>query len=70
MIKIYDLCCQQIFFFEILSSDTIIFFFLGHGLYGEDVPAGGIVTGIGRVQNREVMIVANDATVKAGLLLL
>src|SRR5512139_2456617 len=29
-------------------------------------PGAGIVTGIGRVSNREVMIVANDATVKGG----
>jgi acetyl-CoA carboxylase carboxyltransferase component len=38
----------------------------GEGLYGEDIPAAGIVTGIGRVSNRNVMIVANDATVKGG----
>ncbi|XP_077980038.1 methylcrotonoyl-CoA carboxylase beta chain, mitochondrial-like [Glandiceps talaboti] len=39
----------------------------GHQLYdGEDVPAGGIVTGIGRVAGVECMIVANDATVKGG----
>jgi 3-methylcrotonyl-CoA carboxylase beta subunit len=39
----------------------------GHELYdGEVVPSGGIVTGIGRVQGQEVMIVANDATVKGG----
>ena len=38
----------------------------GHGLYGDAVPAGGIVTGIGRVMGRECMIVANDATVKGG----
>ena len=36
------------------------------GLYGGDVPAGGIVTGIGRVCGRECVIVANDATVKGG----
>src|SRR5262249_31899318 len=36
------------------------------GLYDDDAPAGGIVTGIGRVSNREVLIVANDATVKGG----
>jgi len=36
-------------------------------LYGADiVPAGGIVTGIGRVMGHECMIVANDATVKGG----
>jgi 3-methylcrotonyl-CoA carboxylase beta subunit/propionyl-CoA carboxylase len=35
-------------------------------LYDNDAPAAGIVTGIGRVSGREVMIVANDATVKGG----
>ncbi len=38
----------------------------GHGLYGGDAPGAGIVTGVGVVQGREVMIVANDATVKGG----
>jgi 3-methylcrotonyl-CoA carboxylase beta subunit len=37
-----------------------------HGLYGGDVPAAGIVTGIGRVAGRECVIVANDPTVKGG----
>jgi 3-methylcrotonyl-CoA carboxylase beta subunit len=36
------------------------------GMYDGRVPASGIVTGIGRVCGREVMIVANDATVKGG----
>jgi 3-methylcrotonyl-CoA carboxylase beta subunit/propionyl-CoA carboxylase len=36
------------------------------GLYDDEAPAAGIVTGIGRVSGREVMIVANDATVKGG----
>ncbi|MDQ3347844.1 MAG: methylcrotonoyl-CoA carboxylase, partial [Acidobacteriota bacterium] len=35
-------------------------------LYDNAAPAGGIVTGIGRVSGREVLIVANDATVKGG----
>jgi acetyl-CoA carboxylase carboxyltransferase component len=35
-------------------------------LYGGEAPGAGIVTGIGRVSDREVMIVANDATVKGG----
>ena len=35
-------------------------------LYDNDAPSAGIVTGIGRVSGREVMIVANDATVKGG----
>jgi 3-methylcrotonyl-CoA carboxylase beta subunit len=37
-----------------------------HGLYGDEVPCGGIITGIGRVSGRECMIVVNDATVKGG----
>ncbi|MGH8660075.1 MAG: carboxyl transferase domain-containing protein [Gammaproteobacteria bacterium] len=36
------------------------------GLYEDEVPSAGIVTGIGRIQGREVMIIANDATVKGG----
>ena len=37
------------------------------GVYGKDhVPSAGIVTGIGRVHGVEVMVVANDATVKGG----
>jgi 3-methylcrotonyl-CoA carboxylase beta subunit len=36
------------------------------GMYGSEVPAAGIVTGIGRVQGHECVIVANDATVKGG----
>ena len=35
-------------------------------LYNGDAPSAGIVTGIGRVSGREVLIVANDATVKGG----
>jgi acetyl-CoA carboxylase carboxyltransferase component len=35
-------------------------------LYDNDAPAAGIVTGIGRVSGRDVVIVANDATVKGG----
>src|SRR5438270_981698 len=35
-------------------------------MYDDDAPAAGIVTGIGRVSGREVLIVANDATVKGG----
>ncbi|KAJ5649940.1 methylcrotonoyl-CoA carboxylase beta chain [Penicillium longicatenatum] len=39
----------------------------GHGVYeGEDVPAGGIITGIGTVEGVNCMIVANDSTVKGG----
>jgi acetyl-CoA carboxylase carboxyltransferase component len=35
-------------------------------MYDNDAPAAGLVTGIGRVSDREVLIVANDATVKGG----
>lgn len=38
----------------------------GYDLYEEEVPCGGIITGIGRVSGRECVIVANDATVKGG----
>uniref|UniRef100_A0A2C9KCJ9 methylcrotonoyl-CoA carboxylase n=1 Tax=Biomphalaria glabrata TaxID=6526 RepID=A0A2C9KCJ9_BIOGL len=39
----------------------------GYELYGEDhVPAGGIITGIGRVSGVECIITANDPTVKGG----
>ncbi|HSJ90388.1 MAG TPA: carboxyl transferase domain-containing protein [Anaerolineales bacterium] len=37
-----------------------------YDLYENEGPGAGIVTGIGRVSNREVLIVANDATVKGG----
>lgn len=36
------------------------------GVYETDVPSAGIITGIGLVHGQEVMIVANDATVKGG----
>jgi len=35
-------------------------------MYDNDAPGAGLVTGIGRVSGREVLIVANDATVKGG----
>ena len=37
-----------------------------HGVYGMDVPAAGLITGVGTIHGRQVMIVANDATVKGG----
>jgi acetyl-CoA carboxylase carboxyltransferase component len=37
-----------------------------NGMYDDDAPAAGIVTGIGSVCGKEVAIVANDATVKGG----
>src|SRR5437899_12752994 len=38
------------------------------GMYGEwgGAPSAGVVTGIGTVSDRRVMLIANDATVKAG----
>jgi 3-methylcrotonyl-CoA carboxylase beta subunit len=36
------------------------------GVYGEDLPGAGLITGIGRVSGRECMVVANDPTVKGG----
>jgi 3-methylcrotonyl-CoA carboxylase beta subunit len=36
------------------------------GLYDGQAPAAGLITGIGRVAGREVVVVANDATVKGG----
>ena len=42
--------------------------FAGYGMYEEHggCPAGGVVAGLGKIEGRLVMIVANDATVKAG----
>ena len=37
-----------------------------YGLYGGDVHSASLITGIGRISNRECMIVANDATIKGG----
>jgi len=39
-----------------------------HGMYEEwgSLPAAGVVTGIGKVSGRRCMVIANDATVKAG----
>ena len=37
-----------------------------HGMYEFEVPMAGIITGIGRVMGREVMVVCNDPTVKGG----
>ena len=37
-----------------------------HGMYDDAAPAAGLITGIGRVNGLEVVVVANDATVKGG----
>ena len=54
---------------ELIDSDTPFLEFstlAANGLYNDEVPSAGIVTGIGVVHDREVMIIANDATVKGG----
>lgn len=38
----------------------------GYDLYPDEIPAGGIITGVGKIMGIECMIVANDATVKGG----
>src|ERR1700737_1268692 len=42
--------------------------FAAHGMYEEwgGAPAAGVITGLARIETRLVMIIANDATVKAG----
>ena len=37
-----------------------------HGLYDGAAPCAGVIAGVGRVMGQEVMVVANDATVKGG----
>ena len=37
-----------------------------HDMYDGDAPGAGIITGVGRIEGRECMIVCNDATVKGG----
>ncbi len=37
-----------------------------YGLYNNEVPSAGIITGIARVHGQEVIVIANDATVKGG----
>src|SRR6266404_3329654 len=39
---------------------------VAHDLYNAQAPAAGVVTGVGRIAGREAVVVANDATVKAG----
>ncbi|MEM8531047.1 MAG: carboxyl transferase domain-containing protein, partial [Chloroflexota bacterium] len=54
---------------RLLDMDTPFLEFsalAAHEVYDDEVPAAGMVTGIGRVEGQEVVIVANDATVKGG----
>ncbi|WP_313351972.1 carboxyl transferase domain-containing protein, partial [Paracoccus sp. (in: a-proteobacteria)] len=37
-----------------------------HGMYDDAAPCAGVIAGIGRVHGQDVMVVANDATVKGG----
>lgn len=39
---------------------------VAHDLYDGEAPGAGVVTGVGRIEGREAVVVANDATVKAG----
>ncbi len=39
---------------------------VAHDLYDGRAPSAGVVTGVGRIHGREAVVVANDATVKAG----
>ncbi|HFC01039.1 MAG TPA: acyl-CoA carboxylase subunit beta, partial [Phaeodactylibacter sp.] len=59
--RIEHLTDEDSYFFEIGA-------FAGYEMYKEygGCPAGGVITGIGYVSGRQCMIVANDATVKAG----
>jgi len=38
----------------------------GYELYGEEIPAAGIITGVGKIHGVECMLIVNDATVKGG----
>jgi 3-methylcrotonyl-CoA carboxylase beta subunit len=40
--------------------------FASYQVYPDNLPAAGIITGIGRICDRECVIIANDATVKGG----
>ena len=37
-----------------------------NGMYGDEAPGAGAIAGVGRVRGRQVLIIANDATVKGG----
>lgn len=57
--RITTLCDQGAPFLELSQL-------AGYKLYPDEVAAGGIITGIGRIEGQECMIIANDATVKGG----
>ncbi|PIZ03420.1 MAG: methylcrotonoyl-CoA carboxylase [Gammaproteobacteria bacterium CG_4_10_14_0_8_um_filter_38_16] len=54
---------------QLLDPDTLFFELsplAGFNLYDDPTPAGGIITGIGKIQGGDCMIIANDPTVKGG----
>src|SRR6266404_5682391 len=53
----------------VIDSDTPLLEFsalAANGMYGDEAPCAGLVTGIGMIQGHQTVIVANDATVKGG----
>lgn len=57
--RIKTLCDKDTPFMEVMP-------FAAYDMYDNDAPCAGIVTGVGVINGRECMIVANDATVKGG----
>lgn len=54
---------------QLLDSDSSFLEFsslAAYEVYNNDAPGAGIVTGVGKVANKECLIIANDATVKGG----
>ena len=71
--KQYDkkrMTCRERIKYLLDSSEKLfeIGTFAAYGMYQEygNIASGGVVTGVGKVKNKECMIIANDATVKAG----
>lgn len=53
----------------LIDPDTVFLEFsalAAHGLYDGEVPAAGVITGIGQVSGRDCVLIVNDATVKGG----
>ncbi len=57
--RIKALCDPNSFFMEFSALAAF-------GMYDNEIPSAGIITGIGRVHGQEIVIIANDATVKGG----
>jgi len=57
--RIRELCDPDSYFMEFSTLAA-------YGMYDNAVPSAGIVTGIGIVHDQEVVVIANDATVKGG----